>query len=172
MLERRSALASASPYNSSSLRIQESPDFTLTQVSGLTPDFEKKFKTVIGSLPDRVGIASTCDGRTILRTGPSHVWIIASEVEDYTAAGAVTPLSGSRTRILVDGPPSRDVLAKGIPLDLHISVFKPGHFAMSGLHHTPVLVHCIGEHTFHVYALRTFALSVWDWLLDAAQEYR
>jgi sarcosine oxidase gamma subunit len=34
-----------------------------------------------------------------------------------------------------------------------------------------VLVHCAGENRFEIYALRTFALSVYDWLTDAALEY-
>ncbi len=39
---------------------------------------------------------------------------------------------------------------------------------MTGIHHTPVLIHCTGENSFHIYALRTFALSLWEWLVDAA----
>jgi sarcosine oxidase gamma subunit len=32
-----------------------------------------------------------------------------------------------------------------------------------------VLIHCTSDDTFHVYALRTFALGVWEWLVDAAE---
>jgi sarcosine oxidase gamma subunit len=42
---------------------------------------------------------------------------------------------------------------------------------MTGIHHTPVLVHCTNENRFEIYALRTFALSVHDWLTDAALEF-
>ncbi len=83
----------------------------------------------------------------------------------------LTPLSHSRTRIFIEGVPARDVLSKGIPLDFHPTVFKPGMFAMTGIHHTPVLVHCVSDHRFEIYALRTFALSVYDWLTDAALEF-
>jgi len=44
-------------------------------------------------------------------------------------------------------------------------------FAMTGIHHTPVLVHCVSDNRFEIYALRTFALSVHDWLTDAALEF-
>lgn len=172
MLERRSALASATPYKSSHLRIEEASGFTLTQIAGLAPDFEKKLKKIIGTLPERVGIAVENNGRTVMRTGPSQFWIIAPQADDLSATGAVTSLTSSRARILIDGAPARDVLAKGIPLDFHPSVFTPGAFAMTGLHHTPVLVHCIGETAFHLYAMRTFAMSLWEWLVDAALEYR
>ncbi len=63
------------------------------------------------------------------------------------------------------------MLRKGIPIDLHESVFTPGKFAMTGLHHTPVLLHCTAEQRFELYAMRTFALDVWEWLEDAAKEY-
>jgi sarcosine oxidase subunit gamma len=83
----------------------------------------------------------------------------------------LTPLSHSRTRIFIEGVAARDVLSKGIPLDFHTSVFKPGMFAMTGIHHTPVLLHCTSENRFEIYALRTFALSVYEWLTDAALEF-
>jgi sarcosine oxidase gamma subunit len=34
-----------------------------------------------------------------------------------------------------------------------------------------VLVHCVGENRFEIYALRTFAVSVYEWLADAALEF-
>jgi sarcosine oxidase subunit gamma len=71
----------------------------------------------------------------------------------------------------VEGGAARAVLSKGISLDFHPREFRPGQFASTGLHHTPVLVHCIGGDVFHVYAMRTFATSVWDWLRDAALEF-
>ena len=43
-----------------------------------------------------------------------------------------------------------------------------GQFALTGIHHTPVLVHRSGEQRYEIYAMRTFALSVWEWLSDAA----
>jgi sarcosine oxidase subunit gamma len=82
--------------------------------------------------------------------------------------GAVTSLSHSRSRIFIEGRAAAEVLAKGIPLDFHPTVFTVGQFALTGLHHTPVLVHHSGETRYEIYAMRTFALSVWEWLTDAA----
>ena len=175
MLERRSALANAKPYTSSVLQMAELRGFTLTQAAGLTKDFEKKIASITGKLPPRIGVAAEQGPHTILRTGPRQFWFVGPESDDLAlklqSLCAVTPLSHSRTRIRLEGPPTRDVLAKGIPLDFHQTVFKPGMFAMTGLHHTPVLIHCTGEHRFELYAMRTFAMSVWDWLQDAALEF-
>lgn len=175
MLERRSALASAIPYSSAVLEIGESRGFMLTQVAGLHGDFESKLAAAVGELPARVGIAKENAGRCVMRVGPSQFWIIGPEMDDLLSIlhgkFAVTPLSNSRTRIFIAGAPARDVLAKAMPLDFHTHAFTPGMFAMTGLHHTPVTVHCISENRFEIYAMRTFALNVWEWLTDAAREF-
>ena len=80
----------------------------------------------------------------------------------------MTPLSHSRTRITVEGPSAWELLAKGIPLDLHWEVFRQGQFALTGLHHTPVLLLHSAANRYEIFAMRTFALSVWEWLTDAA----
>ena len=171
MLDHRSALASVKPYTSPVLQIGEARGFSLLQVAGST----KTITPITGKLPSKVGVALHHDDRTLMRTGANQFWIIGPETDDLAAKlrdlAILTPLSHSRTRIFMEGAPARDVLAKGIPLDFHASVFKPNMFAMTGIHHTPVLVHCTSENCFEIYALRTFALSVYDWLTDAALEF-
>jgi methylglutamate dehydrogenase subunit D len=175
MLERRSALASAAPYRSGVLQMAQLRDFSLAQAAVFTKAAEKEIANITGRLPARVGIALEGNGRTLMRVGPKQFWFIGPAEDDLATQlngyCVVTPLSHSRTRIFVDGAPARAVLAKGIPLDFHEVAFKPGHFAMTGLHHTPVLVHCVSRNRFELYALRSFAVSVWDWLTDAALEF-
>lgn len=175
MLERRSALASTRPYESSVLQIGEARGFTLTQVAGLDANFENMLSSAVGELPAKVGIVKEQAERTIMRIGPSQFWIIGPETDDLAARlhdqCAVTPLSNSRTRIFIEGAPARGVLAKGMPLDFYPASFTPGMFAMTGLHHTPVTVHCVSDDRFELYALRTFALNVWECLTDAAREF-
>ena len=171
MLDRRSALVSVKPYTSPVLQIGEAREFSLLQVAGNA----KAISPVSGKLPSKVGVAIESDGRALMRTGANQFWIVGAESDDIATKlnglAFLTPLAHSRTRIFIEGTPARDVLAKGIPLDFHSSVFKPGMFVMTGIHHTPVLVHCVSENRFEIYALRTFALSIWDGLTDAALEY-
>lgn len=175
MLERRSALASARPYGSAVLKIAERPGFTLTQVAGLSPDFEARLAAVVGALPETVSRAQVNGARTLFRIGPAQVWIVGPETDDAASRlqgqCAVTPLSSSRVRIALDGAPAREVLAMLIPVDLHPAVFMPGSVAMTGMHHTPVTVHCTGDHSFDVYVMRTFARDLWDATTDAALSY-
>jgi sarcosine oxidase subunit gamma len=171
MLDRRSALASARPYASPVLQIGEARGFFLLQAAGSS----KALTPITGKLPTKVGVATQSEGRTLMRTGENQFWIIGPENDGIATkldgVAILTPLSHSRTRIFIEGAPARDVLAKGIPLDFHPTIFKPGMFAMTGIHHTPVLVHCTSDNRFEIYALRTFALSVYDWLTDAALEF-
>lgn len=171
MLDRRSALASARPYASPVLQIGEARGFSLLQVAGPA----KAISPITGKLPAKVGVVTQNDGRILMRTGQNQFWIIGPENDGIAAKlesiAILTSLSHSRTRIFIEGAPASDVLSKCIPLDFHPTVFKSGMFAMTGIHHTPVLVHCTSENRFEIYALRTFAISVYDRLTDAALEY-
>jgi len=189
MLERRSALAEAlgkagqsGPAGAQRLRLGEVRNWTLVQVAGFPStlaDLELSVSAALGvaSLPARIGIVVEAGPRRILRTGPEQFWILAPASDTLAARllevvtpamGSVTPLSHSRSRIFIEGAAAGETLAKGIPLDFHPAVFTVGQFALTGLHHTPVLVHRSGEARYEIYALRTFALSIWEWLTDAA----
>ena len=178
MLERRSALATAHPFSWAALTLGEVRNFTLTQVAGFG-SFEVDLAAIAGTLPTSNDQALESNGRTIFRTGPESFWFVGPQQDDLAGklagpvnqAAIVTPLSHSRTRISIEGRAARDVLRKGIPIDLHESVFGPGRLAMTGLHHTPVLLHCSGAQSFELYAMRTFAMNVWEWLEDAALEF-
>jgi methylglutamate dehydrogenase subunit D len=189
MLERRSALAEALGKAGESgaagarrLRLGEVRNWTLVQVAGFPStlaDLELLVSAALGtpSLPVRIGNVVEAGARRIFRTGPEQFWILASASDTLAAhlqdivtpsMGTMTPLSHSRSRIFIEGDAAAEVLAKGIPLDFHASVFGVGQFALTGLHHTPVLIHRSGELRYEIYAMRTFALSIWEWLTDAA----
>lgn len=172
MLERTSALASARPYQSSVLAIEERRGFTLTQVAGLEPGFEASLAAAAGPLPGRIGVAQVNGDRTIMRTGPSQFWIVEPEAGTVPAQlggwCAITPLTHSRVRIAINGAPAREVLARLVPVDVHPREFMPGRFAQTGIHHTPATVHCTGENAFDIYVMRTFALNIWEVVTDAA----
>jgi sarcosine oxidase subunit gamma len=160
---------------SSKLKIAERPGFTLTQVAGLSPDFEAKLSAAAGELPASVGRAQVNGDRVIFRIGPAQFWIVEPATGTTPArldgVGAVTPLSSSRVRIAIAGAPAREVLAMLAPVDFHPSVFTPGSVALTGIHHTPVTVHCTGENAFDIYVMRTFAVTVWEMVTDAALEF-
>jgi heterotetrameric sarcosine oxidase gamma subunit len=162
-------------------RLGEVTGWSLTQVAAFASTLdalEDELEAIVGELP--LGSHSVVPGEpTIFRTGPEQFWIVGPEdglAERLSRAiraglGAVTPLTHSRTRIFIEGDRALDVLKKGVPLDFHPQVFKPGQAALTGLHHTPILIHRLREDRFEIYAMRSFALSLWDWLTDAALEF-
>lgn len=174
MLERRSALAGAKPVSSARFSLGEVRGFALTQVAALDDAGLPAIAAVLGPLP-RHPVCGDSGERRIFHTAPRQYWVVGSEGDDTGArlAGSaiVTPLSHSRTRIFVEGPAAQDVLTKVLEIDLHESVLKPGMFAMTGLHHTPVLLHRVSAARFEIYAMRTFALNAWECLADAALEF-
>jgi sarcosine oxidase subunit gamma len=112
-----------------------------------------------------------------MKIGAQQFWITAPDADDPSAAlraavppevGSVTQLSHSRTILFVEGSECWRLLSKGVALDLHPDEFCVDVFAVTGLHHIPVLLHRSGKYRYEVYAMRTFALALWEWLTDAA----
>jgi methylglutamate dehydrogenase subunit D len=162
MLDRVSSLELASAHVSEGLRIAESPDFVLTQVAGDA----KALKRSISKAPERVGIAVEYAGKLLMRIGPHQLWVIGTPPEAFDGL-YLTPLSSSRARIEIKGHRAREVLVKCAAIDFHPKQFKQGQFVMTGIHHMPVLIHCTAADAFHIYAMRTFALHLWEILTDA-----
>jgi sarcosine oxidase subunit gamma len=189
MLERQSALAEAlggagrtGSGDRRRLRLGEVRGWSLVQVAAFPATLSELAVSVsaalgIASLPAGIGTAAEAGARRVLKTGPEQFWVLAPAADNLAARlqevvppamGAVTPLSHSRTRIFIEGDAAGETLAKGIPIDFHPEAFAVGQFALTGLHHTPVLVHRTAQARYEIYAMRTFALSVWEWLVDAA----
>jgi hypothetical protein len=162
MLRMSSALLSAKLYVSNQLTIVENSNFTLTQYAGSDRDLKK----VLGKLPARVGICQD----DMMRISRTQIWSQGDPVDVPNCF--ITTLSSSRTRIEISGAPARDALSKCAAIDFHKNEFRTGQFVMTGMHHVPILIHCVGTETFHIYVMRTFALAIWDHMTDAALEFR
>ena len=167
MLDSHSPLEGVAQFELSGISIVEDGDFQLWQYAG----DEKELKKTLGKLPARVGAALEHDNRRVMRIGPKQIWAVGNEIPEATGIYK-TNLSSGRCRLRMEGAKARDVLQACAIIDFHKSQFKPGQFAMTSIHHTPVTIHCIGENIFHVYALRSFSLAVWEWLVDAAKGLR
>jgi methylglutamate dehydrogenase subunit D len=162
MLEARSPFPDGARYDREGLLIAPAQDFTLTQMAGSKRSLERVLSAKL-----TFGQASEANGRVLLQVSASQVWCVGEPPS--TGDLYVTPLSSGRARIAISGARSRSLLAACAPIDFHPAVFGEGHYAMTGIHHTPVLIHCVKPDTFHLYPMRTFALSVWEWLVDAAE---
>ncbi len=161
MLEPQSPLGAHAQFEGAGIRIAEIPGVTLTQIAGE----EKDLKKALGKLPG-FGSALELDGRLLLRVGPSQVWVIGEAPASKTCF--LTPLSSGRLVLKVEGIRARELLSACAAVDFSPEAFGAGTVAMTGIHHTPVLIHCADENEFSLYVMRSFAHSVWDWLCDVA----
>lgn len=115
----------------------------------------------IGSGPAQWLIESTADGLTV------------EELQSiFAATASVFEQSDSRVLLDLSGPRIRDTLAKGLPIDLHPAVFKPGDAAMTTANHIGVQIWQLsGEPVYRLAVPRSFFGSFWHWLAMSAAEY-
>jgi sarcosine oxidase subunit gamma len=167
------------------LRIEERPDLTFANVIAKR---DKRFmlvnavNTAFGvALPDGPRRASR-GGVTFAGIGPEQ-WMASAEGPD--AAGFAARLRGrigpfaavkdqSDARLALDlgGPRVRDVLAKGVAIDLHSKVFKPGDVASTLIAYIGVQLDMLDDApTYRLTAPRSMAASLWSWLSASAAEF-
>jgi sarcosine oxidase subunit gamma len=134
-------------------------------------------------LPTAPNTTSGNGDLTALWLGPNEWLIVAAPGREAGIAGrlragltglhaAVVDVGEARTVIAVAGPRARDLLAKGMPLDLHPRAFGAGRCAQTGLAKANVILHQIDERpSFEVYVLDSFADYLFTWLERAGAEY-
>jgi methylglutamate dehydrogenase subunit D len=112
-----------------------------------------------------------------------HRWLAAAE--GSTAADFVSQLrervagfasiadqSDGRVVLRLSGDRVRDVLVKGVPVDLHPLRFRTGDVASTLVAHIVVQVEQLDDRpTFQLLAFRSFAGSLLSWLTKSAAEF-
>jgi len=84
---------------------------------------------------------------------------------------AVSDQSDARLVLRVSGPRVREVLAKGVPIDLHPKAFKPGDIACTVVGYINTQIDMLDEATYQLAAPRSMAGSFWSWLAASAAEF-
>ena len=85
---------------------------------------------------------------------------------------AVTDQSDARLVLRLRGPRVREVLAKGVPVDLHPKAFKPGDVANTVVAHIGVQIDMLdAAPVYQLTAPRSTAGSFWSWLTASAAEF-
>jgi len=120
------------------------------------------------------------NGMAFAGIGPDQ-WIASAEnTDDLTASlrerigafAAVVDQSDSRLVLHLSGARARDVLAKGMPIDLHPRAFKTGDVASTLVAHIGVQIDMLDDAPiFQLTAPRSMAGSFWSWLSASAAEF-
>jgi methylglutamate dehydrogenase subunit D len=125
--------------------------------------------------------AVTGGGATFLWAGPGQ-WLAETAVahEDIEAFLAVTfaglaavcDQSDSRVVLDVAGTRVRDVLAKGVPIDLHAGRFRDGDVALTAAGQVGVqLRQTSAAPSYRLSVARSYFGSFWHWLAASAAEF-
>ena len=141
-------------------------------------------KTATGvDLPMVANTVSTAGDVRILWLGPDEWWVVApgeqraNLIDGLRRAfegqhAAVTDVSESRTVITLAGPAARDVLARGVSLDLHPRAFGPGQCAQTSMSKANVLLHQTDDRpSYEIYILKSFADYLWRWIGLVAEDF-
>ena len=191
MVDRQSALAAV--YQTCEIGVKEGAtaisicdrrDRYLVQISGCQKSFASVCDRLAAALdceiPNDLRQAKSCGDRTVFRVAPERFWITGPandevlqrlDCESLGGDAIITEIEHSRTVLRISGPRSDILLNRGLPIDLHSTVFPANSFAQSAIHHVPVLVHRVDitdELVFDAYVTREYAVSFWEWLIEAA----
>lgn len=120
-------------------------------------------------------------GVTFAGVGPDQ-WIASAEGADASFVtkmrsrigplAAVMDQTDARAVIRLSGPKAREVLAKGVPTDLHPTVFKAGDVATTLVAYIGVQLDLLDDGpTYQLTAPRSMAGSFWSWLAASAAEF-
>jgi sarcosine oxidase subunit gamma len=84
----------------------------------------------------------------------------------------VADQSDGRCVLRLSGPSTRQVLAKGIGLDLDARLFKPGDVALTLAEHIGVQLWQVDDKpSYEIAMFRSLAGSFWHWLSASAEEF-
>jgi sarcosine oxidase subunit gamma len=152
--------------------------------TGSDPAFSSAVEAAIGiALPAAANTVSTGGSRQILWLGPNEWWVTGPDGEADMLVetlrekfvgqhAAACDVSESRAIIRLKGPKARDVLVRGVSLDLHPRAFRIGQCAQTGVSRANALLHLVDDMpTFEVYVLKSFSDYLWRWLERVAQDF-
>ena len=180
------ALATQSTGGDAGITLGESAHRAIINIRGDAndPAFTAAVKTATGTdLPIAANTVTNAGDVRILWLGPNEWWVVGT---DARRAGLidglrrafegqhtnVTDVSESRTVITMSGPAARDVLARGISLDLHPRAFGPGQCAQTSLSKANILLHQTDNApAYEIYVLRSFADYLWRWIGLIAEDF-
>jgi len=180
------ALATRSDVSQAGITLGEIAHRAIINIRGdaFNAAFSAAVKTATGAdLPIVANTVTAADDLRILWLGPDEWWVVAPnekrvELIDRLRrafAGqhtAVTDVSESRTVIAISGPAARDVLARGISLDLHPRAFGPGQCAQTGMSKANVLLHQIdNQPSYEITILKSFGDYLWRWIGLIAEDF-
>jgi sarcosine oxidase subunit gamma len=180
------ALANQTASGTAGIVAGESAHRAIINIRGnaADPAFAAAVKSATGvDLPAAANTVSSAGAVRIIWLGPDEWWVVGADaeraglVERLRSAFAgqhtnVTDVSESRTVITLSGPAVRELLKRGISLDLHPRVFRAGQCAQTSFSKVNVVLHQVDDApAYDVYVLKSFADYLWRWIGLIAEDF-
>ncbi len=148
---------------------------------GREPDVAALVREKLGLDLPQAGKFVTDGAVSISWTGPGQ-WLVAiadmpaGRIEGHlgflSGVAALSEQSDARGMVQLSGPRVRDVLAKGVMLDLHPRAFQTGDVAQTPIGGIGVQIAQIDDApTYEISFARSFAGSIVHWLAESASEF-
>ena len=166
------------------LVLQELTQFALASViarKGQAAQAAESAQRAFGVSPPVTPAIAAGNGLAFVWSGPDHWLALGPQSAEAVEArlevvfgthASVFDQSGSRVLLELRGPRVRDVLAKGVSIDLHPRAFRTGDVAVTTASHLAVhLWQVADEPVYRLLVVRTWFDSLWRWLAASAAEY-
>lgn len=163
--------------------LAEVTDFGLASVlarKGRAADVARLIQSAHGvQLPVSPRVVEAGDA-SFLWSGPSHWLVLSAQATDLESricghlgdAASVFDQGDSRILLELSGRRARDVLAKGVSIDLDPAVFRRGDAAITTATHLSLLLWQVSDApVYRLLTMRTYFGSFWHWFAASAAEY-
>jgi len=100
--------------------------------------------------------ATSGEGGRCIWTGPGQALLVGMPLSKLNGS-AISDQSDGWAVLRLQGEISEAVLARLVPIDVRISVFKTGHAAKTLLYHMPLLITCRAKKNFDLFVFRSMA---------------
>lgn len=180
MANRISSLAGHSNAQSFGARaakliLKQAHDLQLHQIAAWTDSIGEVEKLVVAAIGGTTA-PSACrslqtESGTLMYVAPLIWWLHETTPPQIPEQlGTRLDLSHAYTLIKISGEAASELLNRHLSLDLRPAAFPPNSVASTELHHTNITLHCTAT-DYQLFIPRSFALSVWELLLQSAKQF-
>tara|TARA_E500000178_G_scaffold92860_1_gene91822 strand:- start:863 stop:1426 length:564 start_codon:yes stop_codon:yes gene_type:complete len=111
------------------------------------------------------------ENKSLWRMEPLKWWLFNKKIEVSEQIGTTLDMSHAFTGIEIKGDNSTLFLNRHLPIDLRPRNFPDLSSASTAIHHVSVKLFKITSNNYYLYIPRGFALSIWEILLETADQF-
>ncbi|MEH6812877.1 MAG: sarcosine oxidase subunit gamma family protein [Motiliproteus sp.] len=130
-------------------------------------------------LPTRSGGVTEAGAFSAIWANPKRWYLICEQADEPKLAEALAnsgqvhmSVTDGQCCFRITGEATIDVLKKGCSMNFNEDSFAAGQCQQTRLAITKVFLHRSSASSFDIYVERSYGEFIWDWLVDAAQEFQ